>query len=378
MGKQAKEIILIIAVTLLSTLAVWMPFFLRLPSFWGIPLPKDGMATIMKNYDGLYYLAIAKNLFQPLAVNQFFPFNLSPAYYAAHFPLYPIFINIFAPLFGFLRAIIAVPLLASIGAAVVFYLFLKEQQYTRSPLWLTIVFLFFPARWLVVRSIGSPEPLFILFLLLSFYFFKKQNYWLAGIFGAAFQATKSPGILLFAAYLLYLFWSFWKDRRHPEGKIILPLTLIPLSLIAVFTYYGFVYRDFFAYFHSGDNIHIFWPPFTVFNQAAYWVGTFWLEDIVFLYLIGALGVIYLFRRKLFDIGFFAAIFYLSILFVSHRDISRYSLPAWPFFLIAFEPLLIRKEFKIAFGLTLLPIFLYSINFIVGNTLPVADWTYFVK
>jgi hypothetical protein len=49
----------------------------------------------------------------------------------------------------------------------------------------------------------------------------------------------------------------------------------------------------------------------------------------------------------------------------------------PFLLIAFEPFLVKKEFKIAFLVILLPIFLYAINFIAGNTLAIADWTPFL-
>jgi hypothetical protein len=90
-----------------------------------------------------------------------------------------------------------------------------------------------------------------------------------------------------------------------------------------------------------------------------------------------LGVIYLFKQKRVDLGIFAAVFFYTTLFISHRDIARYSLPMMPFLLIAFEPFLVKKEFKIAFAVILLPIFLYAINFIAGNTLPIADWAPFL-
>ena len=49
----------------------------------------------------------------------------------------------------------------------------------------------------------------------------------------------------------------------------------------------------------------------------------------------------------------------------------------PFIIIGFENAIQKKEFKIAFYLTLLPIYLYTINFIAGNTLAIADWAPFL-
>ncbi len=378
MKNSRRDLFLIAAICLISTFLVWLPFFLRISNFWKMSLPEDGMATIMKNFDGLYYVVIAKSFYRPEIINHLFSFDLPAVYYAAHFPLYPLFIKIFSPFLGYPWSMLGVNLLASVLAALVFYLFLKEFKYSSSPLWLAIIFLFLPARFLAVRSIGSPESLFILFLLASFYFFKKKNYWLAGLLGGLAQLTKSPGILLFIGYTIYLLW----ENRSQFNVIKLlkkayPLLIIPLSLLGLFVYYRFAYHDFWAYFHSGDNIHLFWPPFQVFNASAHWVGTYWLEEIIYIFLLGSLGVIYLFKQKKFDLGIFAAVFFFTTLFVAHRDVSRYSLPLVPFLLIAFEPLLVKKEFKIAFWVILIPVFLYTISFVAGNTMPIADWSSFL-
>ncbi len=391
MKKSWRDLLLIVIVSLFSTFVLWLPFFLRLTSFWNIPLPADGMATIMRNFDGLYYIVIAKSLYLPQLINPVYSFNLPAIYYSAHFPLYPLLIKILAPFCGYLWSMLSINLLASALAGVVFYLFIKEFKYSRYPFWLTMIFLFLPARFLVVRSVGSPEQLFILMILSSFYFFKKalgENkagyFWLAGLFGALAQLTKSPGILLFASYALYLLivnWSQLRKRFWPTfGNLCqkaYPLLLIPLALLALFAYYRFSYGDFWAYFHSGDNLHLFWPPFQVFNANAHWVGTFWLEDVLFNYLLGILGIIYLVKQKKIDLAVFAAVFFYSTLFIAHRDISRYSLPLAPFLIIAFEPFLVKKEFKIAMAVIIIPIFLYALNFMAGNTLPMADWQPFL-
>ena len=384
MKKSGRDLLIIAFISLFSTFLIWLPFFLRLSSFWKMPLPGEGMATIMKNFDGLYYVVIAKSFYRPEVISGLFSFPLPAIYYAAHFPFYPILIKIFSPFFGYLWSMLSVNLVASILAAVVFYLFVKEFKYSKSPLWLTIIFLFLPARWFIVRSLGSPESLFILLLITSFYFFKKKNYWLAGIFGGLTQLTKPPGILLFVAFAIYLLWENWQELKKNWMlqlinllKKVYPLFLIPITLMGIFTYFQYVYGDFWAYFHSGDNIHLFWPPLQVFNATARWVGTFWLEEVIYVYLLGILGVVLLFKQKRIDLGIFASVFFYTTLFISHRDIARYSLPMMPFLLIAFEPLLVKKEFKIALAVILLPIFLYTINFIAGNTLAIADWAPFL-
>ncbi len=382
--KSWRDLLIIAFISLISTALIWLPFFLKLTSFWKISLPAEGMATIMKNFDGLYYVVIAKSLYNPEVIKNLVPFDLPVIHYAAHFPLYPLLIKIGGLVISHTWSMLSISVIASLFSAMAFYLFLKEFKLSKEPLWLTIIYLLFPARWLIVRSVGSPEPLFIFFLLVSFCFFKRKNWWLAGVFGALAQLTKPPGILLFIAYGIFLFWKNWSSiKANWQSKLprliktYYPLLLIPAALISVYLYYLYIYGDFWAYFHSGDNIHLFWPPLQVFNAAAAWVGTYWLEEVIYIYLIGILGVIYLFKQKRYDLGLFAATFFYTTLFISHRDISRYSLPMLPFILIAFEKFLVKKEFKIAFVVILLPIYLYVINFIAGNTLAVADWAPFL-
>jgi len=391
--KAWRDLLIITLVSLASTALIWLPFFLRLTSFWKISLPAEGMATIMKNFDGLYYVVIAKSLYNPEIITRLVPFDLPAIYYAAHFPLYPLLIKIGGLVINYAWSMLSISVIASLLSAIVFYLFLKEFKLSKDPLWLTIIYLLFPARWLIVRSVGSPEPLFLLFLLTSFYYFKKKNWWLAGGFGALAALTKPPGILLFVAYAIFLYWQGSKEtwltrlaqvfrlsRSNWLAQLIrtaYPLLLIPFALLILSIYYLYIYGNFFAYFHSGDNIHLFWPPLQVFNAAAAWVGTYWLEEVIYIYLLGILGVIFLFRQRRYDLGIFAAVFYYTTLFISHRDISRYSLPMLPFILIAFDKFLVKKEFKIAFWIILLPIYLYAINFIAGNTLGIADWTPFL-
>jgi len=156
-----------------------------------------------------------------------------------------------------------------------------------------------------------------------------------------------------------------------------PILLIPISLIAVFAFYALRMGDFWAYFRAGDNIHLFFPPFQIFNYSAAWVGTFWLEEIIFIYLFEVLGLIRLIKQKAGVMVWYAGIFFISTLFVSHRDLMRYSLPLIPFLFVAFSEVLIKKEFKIAFIVIAIPIYLFSLAYISQNVMPISNWAPFL-
>lgn len=413
--KNVNDIVILCCICLVSTLLVWLPFSLHLKSFYGIPLPDGGFQTVQRNYDGLNYVIVAKSWYQKELIGEF-PQNLPAEYFAAHFPGFPFAIKLFSA-FGYLESMLLVTVLFSIVAVVAFYLLLRELGVTNDLVWLSTVFLLLPARWLVVRSVGAPESMFIAFVLLSFLFFLKAlksnaagHFFYAGLFGALAMLTKSPGILLFIAYGPYLLWDSIRGHQHivvdettyssSEGEVRVeklevissrlrsnnnlsdfirsfrwnayPLLLIPLGLLGVFYLYSRQYGDFFAYFHSGDNIHLTFPPFQVFNSSQYWVGSFWLEDIIFYVLMYGLAFFTLWQKRLYPPAIFVGVFLLATISVAHRDVARYSLPMAPFAIIAFQEFLSTKIFKYTMVLLILAIYLYAVNFIAGNTFPVTN------
>jgi hypothetical protein len=64
-------------------------------------------------------------------------------------------------------------------------------------------------------------------------------------------------------------------------------------------------------------------------------------------------------------------------FVVHRDIARYSLPIAPIAIAGLSPYLESKYFKIGLAVIIVPIFLFSWNFILQNVQPIMDWTPFL-
>lgn len=363
----------LVMLSLISTFVIWLPFLLRLTSLplWGLDFG-GGMETVFANFDGPNYLIVAKTWYDKSLIRQAFSNPLLLEYYPAHFPLYPALIALFDLVLPGTWAMLGVTVLGTALAAVMFYKLLVDFRLAKKPVWLAIIVLFLPARWLVVRSVGSPEPWFIFFVLASVWAFKKKRYWWAGIWGALAQLTKSPGILLFAGYGVY--WLYQGFRGKKWRWRCWPVVLIPAVIPLIFWFYARQTGDFWAYFHSGDNFHLFLPPFSVFSpQGQFWVNEFWLEENIWIWGVYGLGVINLWRKKLPILASFASVFLVSTLFVAHRDIARYILPIAPLAAVGWEKILTRVEYRWWFGLLLVPIYLYAWNFMLHNTAPVADW-----
>lgn len=378
MSKSFSEVCWIISFIVGTTLLIWLPHLFAVPNFWNLDFSK-GFATIYRNYDGLNYVVIAKTFYDPTLIAQI-PQSLPDTYFAAHFPGYPILIALAAPLFGYLKSMLLVTIIFTIASALSFYFFVKNFKLSEKPFLLTLVFTILPARWIIVRSVGSPEPVFIFFIILSLYFLLKavhlevrQNLiWISAIFAALALLVRPPGVLLVLSYFFYALYSSYKLRSFKHFLKFWPFALVPLVLVGIFSWYGLVYNDFFAYFHSGDNIHLTLPPFSVFNSNQFWVGTTWLEDVVYIFILELLGGLILFSKKLYPLAFFVLTYLGASFFVAHRDISRYTLPVVPFVLMAFEKVLTSKEFKIVLVVLGLAFYLYTQNYLLQNTAPVAD------
>lgn len=384
MNKTSKDLLLIAVLVIVSTFLVWLPHLLSLPNFWGLNF-SNGFSTIYRNFDGLEYVIIAKTYYDPNLIAQL-PQSLPANYFASHFPGYSILITLFAPLLGFLKSMLFVSVISTILSVWAFYFLVRNFKLTQHPLLLSVIFLILPARWLIVHSVGSSEPLFIFLIIAAIYFVMKfeqagklLHIILAGVFGLFAQITRPPGILIFISLMLYIHWKFYLQTKVVNFKKAwldhlkyFPLILIPLGLLGIFYLYSINYGDFWAYFKSGDNIHLTFPPFQVFNKSQFWVGDIWLEDIVYIFILGFLGGVILWRKKLYPLSFFVLTYMIASTLIAHRDISRYLLPITPFILIAFEKILTSKEFKIILPIISLAIYLYVQNFILQNTAPIPN------
>lgn len=372
----------VVGLAVIFVALVWLPFYLKLSSFWGLDF-SEGVFVLWKNFDGPNYLIIAKTWYNKFLISRNFSNPLPLEYYPAHWPFYPLVIS----LFNFLLPGPWAMLFAGLLGVAVFYLVLykflvcfgasKNQAF-----WLGAISLVLPARWIALRSVGSPEGWFMAFILLSLIAYKNKKFWLAGLWGALAQLTKSPAILLFVAFGAYELLQLNKNKTRVAAatvswqrlvKRMLMVGLIPLAVLVVFGFYALRTGNFLAYFNSGDNFHLFWPPFSLFGKGGAWVEDFWLEEIIWLWLLYGVGTVRLWLKDKKLLALFASIFFASTLFVSHRDLSRYIIPIFPLMLLGYKDVLMKKEFKVALGIIAVPAFLFALNFILNNTAPIADW-----
>lgn len=371
-----KEKLILALAVVASTLLIWLPYVMRinLPG-WGIDF-SGGMETVFANFDGPNYLIIAKTWYDKASIARGFSNPLPLEYYPAHLPLYPALVSLMDLVLPGTWATLLVTLLGTVLAALMYFELLKDVG-VKKPLVLALMFLVLPARWLVVRGVGSPESWFIFFILASIYFFRKEKYVWAGVLGALAQLTKSPGVLLLAGYGVYFLLEAI-EKKKLEWKRYLkasPLLLMLVAVAGLFWFYGVRTGDYLAYFHSGDNFHLFWPPFSIFSpKGQFWTGDFWLEDVIWYWLVFGVGVVKLLKSKLRVMGSFALVFWLSTLFVAHRDVARYILPIAPLVLIGWKEELQKKEFWWIVVILIIPVYLYAWNFMNNNMAPVADWT----
>lgn len=246
---------------------------------------------------------------------------------------------------------------------------------------LAILSLFLPPRMLPLRAIGSNELLCLSLILLSIVTHRQQKNGTSALLGALAVLTRSPAILLFGAYALEIIWSS-RGRLKEILRKLTPYLLMPLALLALWGYYGFVYGDPLAYFKVGGNLNLYIPPFMVFGSELPWVSGFWREDIMYLYIFLMIGIGLLWEQcrrvvELRLIAIYASIYAISLFFVAHRDVSRYSILIAPLLVLGYGPYIIKTRFHWLLYILLIPLFLYSWNFILGNIQPIADWTPFI-
>ncbi|HEX2911948.1 MAG TPA: hypothetical protein VH186_14165 [Chloroflexia bacterium] len=353
-----------------------------------IYLQNMSLDNIARFWDGPEYLVIAHSFYDPadplLKIPAFA--QKSTAYWGAHFPLYPFLTGAFGHLVGYVPAMLLLNYLFGTGFAIVLYRFLADFDYSRFPLWLSVVALCLPLRWLIYHTTGASEGATLFFLMLCLYQFKRQHYAWAGIWGAAIVMTRPNGIFVYIGFGVFLLWqALERSRNLPyfSWKSVLPrmwssfnwkaawwLSLMPLALLAVFGLYGWRYGDFLAYLHITENVkHIYPLPLLSLDIN---VGR--AEGDFYYYLLEAAGLYLLWREKHYDLFWIGLVMTIPTVFLLHDDILRYSLPAFPLvLLIPFSKALESKPARWLAPLVLLGVLIYSWSQLNTNMVDIETW-----
>ncbi len=336
-------------VMLLSSLAVYLPYL-------------GEMDKIHRYWDGPPYMYIAMTLYDVPEDHPFTGHGLPRNYFANHLPAYPMLIRALTPLSlgSYPAAMILATLLSSVAAAVLFYEVLKAYALVVSPLWTAILFSFVPARWLIYHSVGATEPLFLCFVFAAFLVLERGRPVSVVTFVALASLTRFTGVLLIPIFALV-----YAERRQWRRSAMMGLG--GLGLLSLFTFYHFVFGDFFAYFNwnAEHQSRIIAAPFAKFRAYAATNQFLSTELFIWMFVAYGAGTLALWRHR--AVFIYAAVYFLFCTLISHRDLPRYLSVVAPFsLLVGFDPVLSRPAVRWALPLAMLLSYVYAWGYIPFN------------
>jgi len=287
-----------------------------------LPFLSD-MAPVYRFWDGPNFVTVARTLYDIRPENPLLAYAHTPRFFAAYLPAQPLLLRCLA-FVGYEPALLLASILASAVAAVLFYRLARDVWKLSSPFFLALVFLFLPPRWLLYRSVGATEPLYIAATFGSILLFERARFGRASAAAALAALTRISGLMIAPAYAVVLV-------REKRFKAILWLALVPAGLTAFFLFCAVRFGDFFAYFTPhGEKLERM-APFgflpVLFQKGLYHQ----VEFHILLALVYAIGIS---RLRSFPVIFWYCVFELALhLCLSTEDWSRYLLSMAPFALV---------------------------------------------
>jgi hypothetical protein len=315
---------------LVSTLLTWAPF---------VSTPQ----VLYAYWDGPHYAYLAKTLYDVPADHPFRAYDLTPAYYATHFPAYPLLIRLMSvfTLGDYLAAMLLATLVSSMAAAALFYEVLRRYEAVASPLFTAVLFAFLPPRWVIYHSVGASEPLFLVFVFGAFLAYRANRTGLLVLFIGLASITRIMGLLLIPAFVV----AALLDRRFRQAVLV---PLAGLSVLALFSWHLVLYGDLFAYFtrNVDQSGHMARIPLLALRSYAGAGDTHGAELYLGLYLLHALGTAALFKHRAF---FWYCLAFLAFnTFVFHFDLARMFVPMAPMaLLVGFDGVLKQPSVRFA-------------------------------
>jgi len=279
--------------------------------------------------DNAFYLIMAKFLS---------PYSMStpPIKYLSIHNQFPPFFPLTLAMFGGGESIQIAHLITTLYLLVVFLLFMAWMRLEGMSYWIalliTCIFALLPGTYMQALDIIS-ENLYLLLSMLAMIFVtaaEKQNndrllYYGAVIIDLAYL-TRSVGITLIAAFILYLSVSKHPGKWRYIGVVVLPVVLWQL----ISEYRGVVYSHFFTDFYSTSAFQVFLKQ-VVFEAGALWDG--WKVNINHgfgsLFVIGAvacvccLGLGYRLYKKKFDAIYLFIYFALILVWPYPEEAARF-------------------------------------------------------
>ena len=318
---------------------------------------RHDMSPVYAFWDGPSYLMIAHDLYEVRPGNPLAPDRTKPPYYASHLPGYPLLVRVLS-FVGYQRALLAGSVLPAIAAVLLFYRLARDVWKLPSPGFLSLVFLFLPPHWVLYRSVGATESLFIALVLASIFFFEKKQLGMASIAAGLASFTRFSGLLILPAYAYLIL------RTPGRRRSLLWLAVIPVGVTLYFLYFIARFGD--ALQPIERNLELFSSlvPFWDVTRINSWPAGQASEFYILLTLVYAIGTLRLWKK--YPVAFaYCGLQMLFCLFLSGADWARLYLAMAPFALIlGFHDLLNTRAFRWAF-----PVFALLSVYWAGKIIP---------
>ncbi len=318
---------------------------------------------VLRFWDGPHYLYLAKTLYAVPEAHPFTPYGLPPGYFASHLPLYPLLIRLLAlPLFGDYRAALIVATLATaVGSALLFHQLLREYEAVASATWTAVWFCFVPTRWLLYHSVGATEPLFFCCLFAALIALRRGRPGWVAFFVSLATLTRISGVLLVGGFALaYLLRRDWRRA----AAMVFGLAGIGL----VFLFHQLQYGDFLAYarWNIEDQGIVATFPLAGLARALAAGNARGADLYIGTQLVYGVGLLALWRKQR-DLFAVSLAIYCFLLFVVHRDVTRYYLAIAPFaLLVGYDAVLAQRASRAALALAAGLAYLYAWIFLPRN------------
>lgn len=200
----------------------------------------------------------------------------------AFFPLYPLLTRALSSLThcGTYMALMIIGWASAIALSIAIYYWiqlelqrLKVARRKQIALKTIAAIALFPTSFFL--ACAYTESLFMLLTVLSLICYRKQKYWLSGIFAVLTTATRVTGVILIVFYAVEYFATAKPQRQR---RTLIPLALAPLGLLAFMTYQAFAFATPLAFLQAQQH----WFRFSG-NPAASLLRTTSIELLVLYY-----------------------------------------------------------------------------------------------
>lgn len=322
------------------------------------------------NFDGVHYLNIATQGYTTEA---------------RFFPLFPLLINLLSlgnfyfPLTLLVGLIL--PNLLFLGALIMFYKLLRLDYTDKVSQDVILYLLVFPVSFFFVSV--YTESLFLLFLLGSFYFARKKNWFGAIFLGGLLCTTRFVGILIIPALVYEYFIQTKKFNAKDYLKIAALIFITPLGL-AAYAIFNFNTWGNFLYFlsshtelgNSRSAFNFIFPLQTLYryfnilttlpiNKFEWWIAV--LEVAAFIF---GTSMFYLAWKKKVRVSYLifgALAFLLPVLSGTFSGLPRYLLMSFPIFiaLALINPKIIRIYLPISIALLFILLMFFSRGYYIA-------------